>query len=122
MRRAYEIAFEVAAELYPDDWQKLSPRLLTIASWVGYDLDGRSDIRWSDTLLKRLEGPGAAARALLAPPSRSCARSIAGDRGGVDLIHLMDLIESRLAMAINEARDEMEVFRGGAKDAGILGR
>jgi phosphoenolpyruvate carboxylase len=116
LRRAYEIAFEVAAELYPDDWQKLSPRLLTIASWVGYDLDGRSDIRWSDTLLKRLK-----VQVLQLERYRATVEELRTiyrrDRGGVDLIHLMDLIESRLAMAINEARDEMDVFRGGAKDA-----
>jgi phosphoenolpyruvate carboxylase len=116
LRRAYEIAFEVAAELYPDDWQKLSPRLLTIASWVGYDLDGRSDIRWSDTLLKRLK-----VQVLQLERYRATVEELRTiyrrDRGGVDLIHLMDLIESRLAMAINEARDEMDVFRGGGRDA-----
>jgi phosphoenolpyruvate carboxylase len=115
LRRAYEIAFEVAAELYPEDWQKLSPRLLTIASWVGYDLDGRSDIRWSDTLLKRLKVQVLQLERYLATVEelRAIYRQ---SRGHVDLIHLMDLIESRLAMALNEARDEMDVFRGGAKD------
>jgi phosphoenolpyruvate carboxylase len=115
LRRAYEIAFEVGAELYPADWQKLSPRLLTIASWVGYDLDGRSDIRWSDTLLKRLKVQVLQLERYLATVEelRAIYRQ---NRGNVDLIHLMDLIESRLAMAINEARDEMDVFRGGAQD------
>ncbi|MES1152059.1 MAG: phosphoenolpyruvate carboxylase, partial [Dongia sp.] len=37
--------------------------------------------------------------------------------GDVDLVHLMDLLESRLALAINESRDEMEVFRGGDGDS-----
>lgn len=55
LRRAYEIVLEVAAELYPADWDKLTPKLVTIASWVGYDLDGRADIKWSDTLFKRLK-------------------------------------------------------------------
>src|SRR5262245_51288214 len=115
LRRAYEIAFEVAAELYPEDWQKLSPRLLTIASWVGYDLDGRSDIRWSDTLLKRLKVQVLQLERYLATVEdlRAIYRQ---NRGNVDLIHLMDLIESRLALAINEARDEMDVFRGGGKE------
>ena len=55
LRRAYEIALDVAAENYPDEWEQLSPRLMTVASWVGYDLDGRSDIKWSDTLFTRLK-------------------------------------------------------------------
>ena len=54
LRRIYAVVFQVAREFYPDDWQKLTPRLLTVASWVGYDLDGRADIRWSDTLSMRM--------------------------------------------------------------------
>jgi len=54
LRRAYRILFSVAREAYPDDWRNLTPKLLTIASWVGYDLDGRADIGWADTLKKRM--------------------------------------------------------------------
>ncbi len=54
LRRIYAVAFAVAREFYADDWQNLTPRLLTVASWVGYDLDGRADIRWSDTLSMRM--------------------------------------------------------------------
>ncbi len=54
IRNVYRVAFDVAAELYPNDWQGLKPKLLTVASWVGYDLDGRSDIGWSDSLNARM--------------------------------------------------------------------
>ena len=54
VRRVYEIAFDVARELYPDEWRKLRPRLLTLATWVGYDTDGRADIVWTTTFAKRL--------------------------------------------------------------------
>jgi len=54
LRRIYAVVFDVAQELYPSKWQSLTPRLLTVASWVGYDLDGRADIRWSDTLSMRM--------------------------------------------------------------------
>jgi len=54
LRRVYAVVFAVARDLYPDQWQTLTPRLLTVASWVGYDLDGRADIRWSDTLSMRM--------------------------------------------------------------------
>jgi len=115
LHRVYEIAFEVAAELYPDRWEELSPRLLTIASWVGYDLDGRADIRWSDTLLKRLKVQVIQLERYLETVEE--LRAIYREqRGNVDLIHLMDLVESRLALAINEARDEMDVFRGAGKE------
>jgi phosphoenolpyruvate carboxylase len=52
--RTNEIVLDVAAELYPDRWTELRPNLITAASWVGYDLDGRTDIAWSDTFAKRL--------------------------------------------------------------------
>ncbi|MDH5187665.1 MAG: phosphoenolpyruvate carboxylase, partial [Rhodospirillaceae bacterium] len=54
IRKVYHVVFDVAAEIYPNDWQLLKPRLLSVASWVGYDLDGRSDIGWSDTLSARM--------------------------------------------------------------------
>jgi len=51
MRRAirtlYSIIFDCAAELYPNDYKTLRPKLATVASWVGFDLDGRTDIDWS---------------------------------------------------------------------------
>jgi phosphoenolpyruvate carboxylase len=52
--RTNEIVLDVAAELYPERWTELRPNLITAASWVGYDLDGRTDIAWSDTFAKRL--------------------------------------------------------------------
>jgi phosphoenolpyruvate carboxylase len=51
----YEAAFAVAGELYPDRWTELRPRVLTVASWVGFDLDGRADISWNDSFCKRLK-------------------------------------------------------------------
>ena len=54
LRRVYRILFTVAQQAYPDDWHRLIPKLLTVASWVGYDLDGRSDIGWSTTFKQRM--------------------------------------------------------------------
>lgn len=50
VRDAYWIALSVAAELYPEDWRTLTPGFATIATWVGFDLDGRTDIGWSKSL------------------------------------------------------------------------
>ncbi len=52
--RAWKIAMDVARQAYPAEWKQLTPGLLTVASWVGYDLDGRSDISFADMLAKRL--------------------------------------------------------------------
>ena len=51
----YHVIFDVVKKYYPKQWHKLTPSLITIASWVGYDLDGRVDITWGDTLYMRME-------------------------------------------------------------------
>ena len=43
-----------ARAIWPDGWAKLLPRPVILASWVGYDTDGRTDIGWWDTLRLRL--------------------------------------------------------------------
>ncbi len=47
--------FEVAADNFGPRAYTLKPRLVTVASWVGYDLDGRTDITWRDSFLVRLK-------------------------------------------------------------------
>ena len=39
---------------WPDHWRKLQPLPLRFASWVGYDMDGRTDISWATSLRYRL--------------------------------------------------------------------
>ncbi|MFT8243971.1 phosphoenolpyruvate carboxylase [Roseomonas sp. BN140053] len=46
--------FGTAREIWPDRWTSLNPRPVLLASWVGYDTDGRTDIGWQDTLRLRL--------------------------------------------------------------------
>ncbi len=43
-----------ARAVWPDRWFTAAPRPITLASWVGYDTDGRTDIGWWDTLRLRL--------------------------------------------------------------------
>lgn len=40
---------------WPERWRELKPRPIILASWVGCDTDGRTDIGWWDTLRYRLE-------------------------------------------------------------------
>lgn len=44
-----------ARERWPQDWTKLTPKPVTLASWVGYDTDGRTDVNWWDSFSIRLE-------------------------------------------------------------------
>ncbi|NPA94070.1 MAG: phosphoenolpyruvate carboxylase [Thermodesulfobacteria bacterium] len=53
--RLYDLVFKLSKELFPDSWWKVRPRIITLASWVGYDLDGRRDIAWPQTFAFRLQ-------------------------------------------------------------------
>ncbi|GGC60860.1 phosphoenolpyruvate carboxylase [Chelatococcus reniformis] len=44
-----------ARERWPERWTEFAPQPVTLASWVGCDTDGRTDIGWWDTLRYRLE-------------------------------------------------------------------
>ncbi|WP_321390233.1 phosphoenolpyruvate carboxylase [Emcibacter sp.] len=46
----YGAVVDVARNLYPDDWRTLDLKLVTAASWVGFDVDGRDDITWMDSV------------------------------------------------------------------------
>ena len=44
----------MARKAYPDRWKQLAPAPISLASWVGYDLDGRTDIHWGQSITIRL--------------------------------------------------------------------
>jgi phosphoenolpyruvate carboxylase len=106
LRRAYGILFDVAAELYPEDWRALVPQLVSVASWVGYDTDGRADISWRATFEKRLTMQVAQLERHLADVRRL--------RGQIEadaaLMPMLELVEARLALALKSAEDERRAF------------
>ena len=44
-----------ARDAWPDRWQELAPTPFRFATWVGYDMDGRTDIKWYDSIRFRLD-------------------------------------------------------------------
>ncbi|MEQ1688815.1 MAG: phosphoenolpyruvate carboxylase, partial [Sphingopyxis sp.] len=44
----------VAAEHWPEQWRELAPMPFRLATWVGYDMDGRTDIGWHTSIAHRL--------------------------------------------------------------------
>jgi len=46
--------FDSARARWPGQWRALHPLPLRFASWVGYDMDGRTDISWATSLRYRL--------------------------------------------------------------------
>jgi phosphoenolpyruvate carboxylase len=119
VRTLYRAALRAARRHFPDRWTELTPRLITVASWVGYDLDGRSDILWSDILHKRLIVQQRQLRGYL--EALVALRTLA-DRDE-DLRHTLALIESRLALTLNQVTDEIATFGGqSAQDIEALRR
>ena len=113
LQDVYAAAFTVAHRHWPDRWRTLTPRLITAASWVGYDLDGRSDIRWTDTLVNRL--------ILQVHQLRRCQaalepihRALGSDPS---LTEPLELMESRIAFAV--AQLDAEIATLSAVDPGV---
>ena len=48
-------ALDHAAAKWPDQWQDIIPLPFRFATWVGYDMDGRTDIKWYTSILFRLQ-------------------------------------------------------------------
>ncbi|MFM8542966.1 MAG: phosphoenolpyruvate carboxylase, partial [Chakrabartia sp.] len=44
---------DAAADRWPDKWRNLLPQPYRLATWVGYDMDGRTDISWATSLRYR---------------------------------------------------------------------
>ena len=81
------------------------PRLVSVASWVGYDTDGRADIGWTTTFAKRMTLQADQLRYY-----RDAIRRVAARDAGADLADVLDLIEARLSLAIQNVEDEGEGF------------
>ncbi len=45
---------QLARDRFPDRWRAITPTPVSVASWVGYDLDGRTDIHWGQSITIRL--------------------------------------------------------------------
>ncbi|MBX9911664.1 MAG: phosphoenolpyruvate carboxylase, partial [Beijerinckiaceae bacterium] len=84
-----------AREHWPARWRELSPRPLILASWVGCDTDGRTDIGWWDTLRYRLESKrGQFTRILEKLPAVAAVEAV---RGMVS--EALGAVERQLALA-----------------------
>lgn len=55
LTRLNRIILNEARRLYPVEWARLRPNPVQLNTWIGYDLDGRTDVRWHDTIRFRLD-------------------------------------------------------------------
>jgi phosphoenolpyruvate carboxylase len=85
---------EEARRRWPDDWRSFRPLPFRFATWVGYDMDGRTDIGWHTSIGFRL-----------AEKAERLAR-YAGTLETIDAAHpLLDTLRSALAHAQDRAAD-----------------
>lgn len=49
-----DVLIETAQTHFPADWRRFRPSAFRFATWVGYDMDGRTDIAWHTSLAYRL--------------------------------------------------------------------
>jgi len=84
-----------AQDAYPDRWRALVPRPVDLASWVGYDMDGRTDIDWDDCVRLRLIEKRMQLRWYL----RDIDAILAGEPAGGAIAETLDRIRARLEAA-----------------------
>jgi phosphoenolpyruvate carboxylase len=83
------VIFQTAAQHWPDQWRNLRPMPLRLATWVGYDMDGRTDIGWATSirfrLLEKAERLGLYADALRGEADDLAARLTAAEAQSRDI-------------------------------------
>lgn len=103
-----------AQKSFPNQWHKLTPQLVSVASWVGYDLDGRRDIQWSDTIRLKLSE-----KATQIALYCKAARAIAADMGKTEAPSLTKFIAASHA-ACQHAEAELAAFGHNLDDKDLL--
>jgi phosphoenolpyruvate carboxylase len=116
LRRVLRIAVDVAAERFPHELRAFRPRFITAATWVGFDLDGRTDIGWNRSLCCRYE----LALEGLDELGASVARIRA--RGAAEVSAALDVIARSLATLTDCFNIGIEALGREAEDATRLGR
>jgi len=110
--RLYRVVLEVARRHYPESWHTLKPRLVSVASWVGYDLDGRSDIGWTDTLGMRLRVKHAQLLRV-----RDACQALRARADAEAAAPTLELAESILALAAKQVELQIEAAFGAGNPA-----
>ncbi len=101
----------VARERFPNRWPSLKLAPLSIASWVGYDLDGRTDIHWGETIRIRIDEK---AKQLRRYVERLCAVA------DIDADQALSKIRDQLTGAAELAEQQAEAFAGDLNNPEIV--
>lgn len=99
--------FEKAKAHFPEYWTSLTPCLMKIYSWVGYDIDGRTDIGWGDAIRLRLQEKRTQLQAYL-NKTKAVKKDTSYNKDARDAI---SEIITRLKNALESTDHDLELFR-----------
>ncbi len=111
LEAVHRTALRVAREHWPEEWTKLEPRLVTLASWVGYDQDGRTDLTWTRTITARLVD-----KLAMIDRYRSKVELLQQSATG-DLQKALEPLAAMLAAASATVADQLELAEAANRDA-----
>lgn len=102
---------KTARRAFPDRWSELRLNPVSIASWVGYDLDGRSDIHWGETVRIRISEKAAQLRRY-----ENALEALAATKEDDDLKAMRATLGEAAALAEAQA----EAFSGDLNDPAVV--
>jgi len=108
--------FAAAHSTFGDRAFKADPQLATFASWVGYDLDGRTDIKWTFSFVMRLKEKMAALADIRARFLE--LKGVLGD--GAEMARLSRQITGKLDLAIAATQAFIQALEKVGKDGFTL--
>ncbi len=102
--RLNDALLTTARQAWPERWTELLPRPIVLATWVGYDTDGRTDIGWADTLRLRLR-----------------MKLLQLERLGTQLLPLpgAEPVRARLDVAVAAVRTQLDAAEAATDPAGV---
>lgn len=103
--RMVDRLYALAMQRWPDRWRDLQPMPFRFATWVGYDMDGRTDISWTTSLHYRLQEK---------------AERLASYAAQLDATGAMAAATGRLAAAARHAKAMAQLLRQDFATPGAL--
>ena len=122
LETVYACALEVARRKWPQHWTQLTPRLLTLATWVGFDQDGRTDVTWQVSIGKRLQLKVAALERRRDALIR-LAREADGDgngNGNGEWLQALGAVLHLLGRALQTIAGQLSAFEAARADSAAL--
>ncbi len=111
LRKLNTAIIETARKTFPRKWASLRPAPVSIASWVGYDLDGRSDIHWGESIRIRIYEKATQLRRYEAALSEISGLAPDGS---------LNALRDEMAKAAALAERQAEAFAGDLNDPDVV--